>query len=176
MPPRATGSLTSSRTLARRIAYEREARGWKQVTLAKLMTDAGFEMTQSTISKFERDENPRRITVDELVGFAQVFGVREDLLLLPPEVLINREVGMIFRAWNAAARNLSVARARMLQAATDLEAYVELNPELRTAFSSLIEGEASTISRNSREIEDQYLLDVYAKGERSARGERPDYG
>lgn len=102
MPPRATGSLGSSRALARRIAYEREQRGWKQVKLAKLMTDAGFDMTQSTISKIENDDPPRRITVDELAGFSQVFRIRADELLLPPELVVDKTARKLLENWRAA--------------------------------------------------------------------------
>jgi transcriptional regulator with XRE-family HTH domain len=102
MPPRVTGSIGSSRALSRRITYEREQRGWKQVKLAKLMTDAGFDMTQSTISKIENDDPPRRITVDELVGFSQVFRIRADELLLPPELVVDKAARKLLEDWRAA--------------------------------------------------------------------------
>jgi transcriptional regulator with XRE-family HTH domain len=72
------------------------------VKLAKLMTDAGFDMTQSTISKIENDDPPRRITVDELVGFSQVFRIRADELLLPPELVVDKAARKLLEDWRAA--------------------------------------------------------------------------
>src|SRR5206468_3991414 len=58
--------------LARRIAAEREAHGWSYEGLAKRMTDAGFPIQSTAIFKIEKGKPPRRITVDEMVGFAKV--------------------------------------------------------------------------------------------------------
>jgi transcriptional regulator with XRE-family HTH domain len=134
MPPRAAGSLGSSRSLARRIAYEREQKGWKQATLARLMTDAGYEMTQSTISKFERPDNPRRITVDELVAFSKVFGIRADLLMLPPELAADRDLREMLDAWRAARLKEATAR----DAISD---YLEKHPQFERVLTDLFSDE-----------------------------------
>jgi transcriptional regulator with XRE-family HTH domain len=131
MPPRATGSLGSSRSLARRIAYEREQRGWKQATLARQMTDAGFEMMQSTISKFERTDNPRRITVDELAAFSQVFGIRADQLLLPPEVAADRKFRQQLDAWRR-------ARLAAAEAQGEITEYLQAHPEMEEVLRELL--------------------------------------
>ncbi len=104
MPPKIGGSIGSEASLARRIRYERERLGMKPIALAKRMTDIGCPMNQSAIWKIENGDPPRRITVDELVGFSRVFGVPVDDLLLAPEVAADdrmRELLMDLRAANA---------------------------------------------------------------------------
>jgi transcriptional regulator with XRE-family HTH domain len=122
--------LGNSRSLARRIAYEREQREWKQSTLARRMTDAGYPTTQSTISKLEQTENPRRITVDELVGFSQVFGIRADDLLLPPEVVADRDLRRLLDNWRKS--RLAEAEAR-----DGIAAYLEGHPDREGVLQDL---------------------------------------
>jgi transcriptional regulator with XRE-family HTH domain len=152
MPPRATGSLGSSRSLARRIAYEREQRGWKQATLARHMTDAGFEMTQSTISKFERADNPRRITVDELVGFSQVFGIRADELLWPPEAVLDATARKLLHEWQRA--NFVEKAARM-----EIVKHMARNPVLGPVLEELV-----------NEEERQLIAETEARWQEERRG------
>jgi len=75
--------LLSEGNLAARIKDERQARGWSQELLAKLMTDRGSPMHQTSIAKIERANGPRRpITVSEAIRFAELFEVPvQDLLL-----------------------------------------------------------------------------------------------
>jgi hypothetical protein len=51
------------------------------------MTDAGTALHATAIFKIEKGDPPRRITVDELVGFARVFETNVDDLLAPPELV-----------------------------------------------------------------------------------------
>lgn len=130
MPPRASLTVTSSQGLARRIAYERERRDWKQTTLARRMTDAGFEMTQSTISKFERADDARRITVDELVAFATVFGIRVQDLLVPLPAVLSREVERVMRRHRDANAAFSAAIDEVIEARSELGALMARADEL----------------------------------------------
>lgn len=82
--PRHIGGETS---LAERIAFERESRGMSYEGLASRMDKAGCAIHASAIYKIERANPPRRITVDELVGFSRVFGISIDDLLLPATVV-----------------------------------------------------------------------------------------
>lgn len=85
--PNRRRSIEGESNLARRIQREREYRGMSYEALAKAMTSAGCSIQASAIFKIEKGDPPRRITVDELVAFADVFEVEIDDLLTPVEVL-----------------------------------------------------------------------------------------
>lgn len=86
-PPRA---LASEGNLARRVAFERERLGMTYDGLAKRVTEAGCPIQGSAIYKIERGDPPRRITVDELIGFSRVFDIAPEDLLVPTEVVADR--------------------------------------------------------------------------------------
>ncbi|MGH3833186.1 MAG: helix-turn-helix domain-containing protein [Pseudonocardiaceae bacterium] len=87
-PPR---SLQSEENLARRIAYERDRRGWTYEGIAKRLADAGCPIQGSAIYKIEKGNPRRRISVDELVALTKVFDVDADNLLLPLELIAERD-------------------------------------------------------------------------------------
>jgi transcriptional regulator with XRE-family HTH domain len=77
--------------LAGRLKRERELRGWSVEKVAELMTEAGCAMSGSAVWGIEQDP-PRRITVDEYLTFAKVYGVRPDDLLLGADLVDNAAV------------------------------------------------------------------------------------
>lgn len=77
--------------VARRIAHERERRGWTYDGMAKRMTDVGCAIHGSAIYKIEKADPPRRISVDELVAVATVFDMSVEDLLVPYELAIHHE-------------------------------------------------------------------------------------
>lgn len=83
-------SLANETNLARRIAFEREQRGWSYEGLAKRMAAAGYPIQSTAIFKIERGKPPRRVTVDELVGFAAAFDVTVEEMLVPVELIHDR--------------------------------------------------------------------------------------
>jgi transcriptional regulator with XRE-family HTH domain len=88
MPPRKPKSnVRAEDALAERILLERERREMSPATLADWMTKAGCPMTQSAIWKIENGNPRRRITFDEAVAFAKVFGMTVQELAQPPEVV-----------------------------------------------------------------------------------------
>lgn len=88
MPPRKPkGSVRAEDALAARILLERERLGKSPAELAEWMTKAGCPMTQSGIWKIENGNPRRRITFDEAVAFAKVFGMTLQELAQPPEVV-----------------------------------------------------------------------------------------
>jgi len=87
-PPR---SLQSEENLARRIAYERDRRGWTYEGIAKRLTNVGCPIQGSAIYKIEKGTPRRRISVDELVAFAKVFDVSTTDLLIPLELIAEHE-------------------------------------------------------------------------------------
>lgn len=125
--------------LARRIAVEREARGWTNDGLAKRMSDAGCAMTGSAIFKIEKGEPPRRIVVDELVAFAKVFGVSVEELLLPPEVAASRELAELVVAWDSADNVAAAAIAARDEAWARLSSYVGEHPDLSDSLHTILE-------------------------------------
>lgn len=90
--PRLLQTLASEEALAKRVAYEREQRGWSYEALAKRMTAAACPINQSSIYKIEKGQPRRRVTVDELLGFSTVLGLDVAELLLPPEAILNRRL------------------------------------------------------------------------------------
>lgn len=86
--------LMSEHNLARRIAWEMNQRGWSQERMAKEMTDAGFPLHQSSVSKIvnPKDGKRRAISVDDAIGFAKVFGVTVEDLLIPLEAVLDSRI------------------------------------------------------------------------------------
>ena len=115
--------------LARRIAAERTERAWTIDGLAKRMTDAGCNMTGSAIFKIEKGEPRRRIVVDELVAFSQVFGIPLDELLMPPETARKAEVIRLVAAWHAATAQHARTLGELNDAREALSGYVAAHPE-----------------------------------------------
>lgn len=91
------GLRGSEHELRRRVAYERERRGWSTAGLAARLTQvAGCPIQQSAIWKIENGDPPRRVTVDELVAFARVFDVTVEELLRPVEAVISDDVAELY--------------------------------------------------------------------------------
>lgn len=111
MPPRNPArSITGEAEVASRIGYERELRGWSYEQLARRMTDVGCPMNQSAIYKIEKGSPRRRITVDELVGFAIVFDTTVDQLVLPRWMAEDAQAAKLWTAWNEAEQNVDAAK------------------------------------------------------------------
>lgn len=106
-------SAYTEQALARRIAYEREQRGWSYQVLAKRMGDAGCPIDQSAVYKIEKHNPPRRITVDEPVAFSTVFGVSVADLLLPANVVAQAAVHDAINRISAAAVEVADAQAHL---------------------------------------------------------------
>lgn len=71
--------------VADRVHVERLRRGWSYETMAKLMTEAGCPIHHSGLYRIEAGSPRRRITVDEMVGFAHVLDMSFEQLLTPAE-------------------------------------------------------------------------------------------
>ena len=140
-------SLFSEDELARRVALEREQRGWTYEGMARRMTAAGCPINQSALYKIEKgtkrkDGEPgpaRRITVDELVAMARVFGLPVEQLLLPAEVAAVKDVGDLLRAWRAAADAAEAADDAAEEAWADLLGYVQAHPEVESGLPELLQ-------------------------------------
>lgn len=134
-PLRPTGNEESA---ARRIAFEREARGWSYEGLARRMTEAGYPVQGSAIFKIEKADPPRRITLDEFIGFAKVFELDLTEMVLTPEVHLNRTAQRKFIVWWEARQALGDAQSAFKGAENGLHEYLETHPETATAVETLI--------------------------------------
>lgn len=124
MPPRNPGrALAGEQHVAERVAVERERRGWSYEQLARAMTNAGCPMNQSAMYKIEKGEPRRRITIDELMAFAQVFGTNVSDLLLDRSIGADAHAAKLFVAWDEAQRKADAAREAY-------EKHVGVNPDV----------------------------------------------
>lgn len=108
MPKTNTRPRGPEADLASRIAMEREHRGMSAVDLARRMTERGCPIHASAINKIEQGVPPRRITVDELVALAQVFGLELEELLLPAHAARDHELEVAYREVAGAAQEALV--------------------------------------------------------------------
>jgi transcriptional regulator with XRE-family HTH domain len=90
--PNSPRTLGCEADVSRRVADERSYRGWTYDGLARRVTDAGCPIHASAIYKIEKGTPRRRISVDELVGFASAFGLPVTALLETPEQTAERQV------------------------------------------------------------------------------------
>lgn len=137
--PNQPRTLQSEQNLARRIAHERERRGWTYEGTAKRMTDAGCAIQPTAIYKIEKADPPRRISVDELVGFSQVFDVALEELLLPPELAAEKEVQRLALTWTAARAAADQAKEAERAAWATLRQYAIDHPDVEQAVATAFE-------------------------------------
>lgn len=86
MAERRPGPWASEDNVADHIRLHREMRGWSTAHLAREVTAAGVPLSQSAVWRIESGNPRRKISVDELIGFAKVFGVSIGELLEPLSV------------------------------------------------------------------------------------------
>jgi transcriptional regulator with XRE-family HTH domain len=123
-PPR---SIAGEKALARRIAMERDNRGWTYDGLASRMTEAGCPIQPSAIYKIEKADPPRRITVDELLGFSAAFELAVPDLLRPREVVVNERLSRLFDKWEKARQEERAAQQRNRDAFEKIAQFVQKN-------------------------------------------------
>jgi transcriptional regulator with XRE-family HTH domain len=108
--PNRTRSIASEDNLARRVAYEREQRGWSYAGLAQRMTAQGCAIDQSALYKIEKGTPRRRISVDELVALSEVFAIPVADMLAPPELMAQRQVLDVLERFRQAKAELRAAQ------------------------------------------------------------------
>lgn len=69
---------------AQRVKRLREEHNWSAGQLARLVTEAGCPMAQSSVWDIENRKPPRRISVSEAVALAEVFGIGLEELVADP--------------------------------------------------------------------------------------------
>lgn len=124
MPRQNTGrTLGVEDLVADRIAQYREQRGETYEGLAARMTAEGCAIHASALYKIEKGEPRRRITVDELVALAAVFGVSLDELTKPLPtggVAKALELAQAYRALERDLRTLQAEEKRLTDELADV--------------------------------------------------------
>jgi transcriptional regulator with XRE-family HTH domain len=128
--PNQPRTLGTERTLARRVRWEREGKGMTYEGLAGRMAAAGCAIQPSALYKIEKNDPPRRITVDELVALAQVFEVSIPELLLPHEVVADRDLRRLLESWRD-------ARLKEVAATAGLVDYVTAHPDVEDVLEGM---------------------------------------
>jgi transcriptional regulator with XRE-family HTH domain len=115
----------------RRIAYEREQRGWSTAEVARRLTAEGFKISQSSVWAIENDDR-RKITLAEAVAFADLYGLDiADMFRAPRDVgaVLVGELLKDVQAFRRDARQLLQRLFDLIKRADDLsgpDAYGEL--------------------------------------------------
>lgn len=127
--PKPARKLISEQNVAERVAYEREQRGWSYAGLAQRLTAVGCAIDPSALYKIEKADPPRRITVDELVGLSEVFGLTLTELVTPLDVIVSEQTLKLIGACRS-------AHEQMGDAFDDLAAHVAAHPKAGEVFES----------------------------------------
>jgi hypothetical protein len=93
------------------------------------MTVAVCPMNQSAIYKIEKGSPRRRITVDELLGFAKVFETSISALVLDPSIVDEAQAAQLFKAWKEAHADFLEAGRRAEDARHAFTERVGLPPD-----------------------------------------------
>jgi transcriptional regulator with XRE-family HTH domain len=132
-------TVGTNKTLALRIQYEREQRGWTMEALAQRMKDAGCPIHHTAVYKIEKGRPQRTVSFEEAVGFATVFGLTLDELAVPPLMARNREARRLLDELFAATKAGQEAAARITEAEARLGHLLRDVPELVGEVRTLLE-------------------------------------
>ncbi|MEZ0096260.1 helix-turn-helix transcriptional regulator [Streptacidiphilus sp. EB129] len=135
---RPAGRLEGEENVAKRIRMERSARQWSTAVLADRMSEAGFPINQSAVWRIESGDPPRRVNLDEAIGFARVFEISLEDLIGPPEAGENAHLQRLLAEYADASVALRAAREQMGRARVALDAYAEAHPSLAEAMTGMI--------------------------------------
>lgn len=124
-------SIEGESNLAKRVQTERERRGWSYETLARHMSDKGCAINGSAIFRIEKGSPPRKISVDELITFAQVFDSTVEDLLTPVELLRKERVRELVATIEEGQRNQEAGLAAMASGYVEYFEIAAFDPDLR---------------------------------------------
>jgi transcriptional regulator with XRE-family HTH domain len=117
--------------LALRIERLRREREWSYETLARKMTEAGCTISKAALYSIEQGNPRRRITVDELMAFAEIF-VDGDVaeLLTPMELVEQRRAHELIERLQGQDRRLGALSSEVFEICVDLFGLIRENREL----------------------------------------------
>lgn len=133
--PNRTRTVGTEDSLAQRIRAERERRGWTYEALASRMEAVGCPIQPSAIYKVEKGKPRRRVTVDEFVALANVFELELADLLLPIELVSDREARRLLDRYLHAEEAMEEAAQSAREAFEALRALVADRPD---TFEALV--------------------------------------
>lgn len=123
--------------LATRIEFERNKRGWSYETLSKELGWAGCAIAVSSLNGIEKGEPRRRVRVNEMYAFAQVFGLLAADLVAPPSTYRGVELAERLDEYLAAVSRGRTLQLEMEQAERAIaDRLAGLSPEERDAVIS----------------------------------------
>jgi transcriptional regulator with XRE-family HTH domain len=117
--------------------------------LAKRMTDLGCPINQSAIWKIENGDPPRRVTYDEALAMAEVFGLPLEELSVAPEAAADREAIRLFDELRRAQQETRDARTR-------LSVHVSAHPTTWAAIEEHMENLAQEWLREAEKAMDEH--------------------
>jgi transcriptional regulator with XRE-family HTH domain len=112
----------TDKRFGKRVKAKRDARGWSQAEMAKMLTDMGARMHATTVAKIEAGD--RSVRINEASAIADLFEVSVDSLLNRKPGAQRSELTYLLRALRQSAQ----------KALGDLETVRELLEELPTQF------------------------------------------
>lgn len=127
--------------LALRVERERTRpdRRWSYERLSQEMGAAGCRISHAALHAIERGTPRRKITVDEYLAFAEVFGVEPAELLLPEAIATDKAMRQALARYQEAADKALAPLERLTAALADLvSAYPDhvedLSAEIQNAW------------------------------------------
>lgn len=121
--------IGAEQAAARRLELERLERGWSYDGLARRMTEVGCTIQPSALFKVEKGNPPRRITFDEAVALAKLFGISVDELAEPREVGITRTTRELLAAEERAYVGAKEAFVAVTEARERLVRHLQDHPD-----------------------------------------------
>lgn len=129
--PNQPRNLGSERALAHRVTALCAERGWKFPELAERMAAVGCPIQTSALYKMRDGDPPRRVTLDEAIAMANVFGVTVEELTMPKELLDQRQAAEIAQRIPGARERYEEAVIEALSLFLDYGRLAAESPELR---------------------------------------------
>jgi transcriptional regulator with XRE-family HTH domain len=107
--------------------------------MAARLATAGYAIQHTAIFKIEKGKPPRRVTVDELVGFSKVLDVPVDELLLPMELIKNQRAIALAEELSQTDHELSRVAQRLHDLYVEyFQMAIEEPEEVRQYFHDLV--------------------------------------
>jgi transcriptional regulator with XRE-family HTH domain len=135
--------LEGEENAAQRLKMERESRGWSTAEVARRMSEAGFPINQSSVWRIESADPPRRINLDEAIGFAKVFGLTLEDLIGPPEVFVDSTMRRLVALFQEALDRAQDMLDEMDRAEAAMHEYIEEHPEAFSGVEDILAGIAA---------------------------------
>jgi len=129
--------------------FERKRLGLSYEKLAEAMSEKGCSIQGSAIYKIEREDPPRKISVNELAAMSMVFGVSPTELLQPPEIASSKRGAELWERYQEAGRRLEIARRDQSAAFAALTEFLDADVAELLAFNDNIDEDLRGLAFNN---------------------------